>query len=152
MEAGTTLHASCVLVREAGLLIRGPSGSGKSSLARQIVLEAERGGRFARLVCDDRVRVENRNGRLLASAVPAIAGRVEVRGMGLLTVPYETTAVVRWVIDLGQHPPRLPAAAEPTVTLCGVPLPRIEACMEPGLEQAILLRLEHPCDTLMTDR
>jgi serine kinase of HPr protein (carbohydrate metabolism regulator) len=127
-----------------GLLIRGPSGSGKSSLARQIVLQGQRGGRFARLVCDDRVRVENRNGRVLASAVPDIAGKIEVRGMGLLTLPYETSAIVRWVIDLGQAPARLPTATAPTVVLCGVPLPQIEACMEPGLGQAILLRLEHP--------
>jgi serine kinase of HPr protein (carbohydrate metabolism regulator) len=144
MDPGTTLHASCILISEMGLLIRGPSGSGKSSLARQIVLQGQRGGRFARLVCDDRVRVENRNGRILASAVPDIAGQIEVRGIGLLTVPYETSAIVRWVIDLGQVPARLPAGAAPTVTLCGVPLPRIEACMEPGLSQAILLRLEHP--------
>jgi HPr kinase/phosphorylase len=146
----TTLHASCVVVREAGLLIRGPSGSGKSSLARQILMEANRAGCFARLVCDDRLRVENRNGRLLAATVPVIAGSIEVRGMGLLTLPSETSAIVRWVIDLGQAPERLPETAFGTVTLCGVALPQIETCLEPGLGQAILLRLGHPYDTLMT--
>jgi HPr kinase/phosphorylase len=144
MNPEATLHASCVVVGEAGLLIRGASGSGKSSLARQIVREGERGGRFARLVSDDRVRVENRNGRVLASAVAAIAGRIEVRGIGLLTLPYEKAAIVRIVIDLADDPPRLPEAAGGTVALCGVHVPRIEALIEPGLAQAVLLRLHHP--------
>jgi serine kinase of HPr protein (carbohydrate metabolism regulator) len=144
MTAQATLHASCVVVRETGILIRGPSGSGKSSLARRLLSEGERLGRFARLVCDDRVRIENRNGRVAATAVPAIGGMIEVRGMGLLTLPYERSAIVGLVIDLTGDPPRLPEAAERTVTLCGVPLPRIEARIEPGLPQAILLRLDHP--------
>jgi serine kinase of HPr protein (carbohydrate metabolism regulator) len=150
--AETTLHASCVVVRDAGVLIRGASGSGKSSLARQILLEADRAGCFARLVCDDRVGVERRNGRLIAKAVPAIAGITEIRGMGLLTMPYEMLAVVRWVIDLGSAPARLPDAASATVMLCGVRLPRIQGNLEEGLAQAVLLRLGHPCDTLITDR
>ncbi len=144
MAAETTLHASCVVVGEAGILIRGPSGSGKSSLAREIVLHGERLGRFARLVGDDRVRVENRNGRVLARAVAALAGKIEVRGMGLLTVPYEKSVILRWLVDLVEDPPRLPEPAERAATLCGVPLARIEARAEPGLGQAILLRLGHP--------
>jgi HPr kinase/phosphorylase len=151
MTVETTLHASCVVVGEAGILIRGPSGSGKSRLAREIVLHGERLGRFARLVGDDRVRVENRNGRVVASAVPALAGKIEVRGMGLLTLPCEKSAILRWVVDLAKEPPRLPEPAD-RATLCGVSLARIEVRAEPSLAQAILLRLEHPCDTLMTDR
>jgi serine kinase of HPr protein (carbohydrate metabolism regulator) len=144
MSAEATLHASCVVVGEAGLLIRGASGSGKSSLARQIVLEGERGGRFARLVSDDRVRIANRNGRVLAGAVAAIAGRIEARGIGLLTLPYEEAAIIRWVIDLADHPPRLPKETETAITLCGVALPRIQTLLEPGVAQALLLRLHHP--------
>ena len=152
MAAETTLHASCVVVGEVGILIQGPSGSGKSSLARDIVLHGERIGRFARLVGDDRVRIENRNGRAVARAVIALAGTIEVRGMGLLTLPYEKSVILRWVVDLVEDPPRLPEPAERAATLCGVSLARIKARPEPGLGQAILLRLGHPCDTLMTDR
>lgn len=144
MSAAATLHASCVVVGEAGLVIRGASGSGKSSLARQIVREGERGGLFARLVCDDRVRLESRNGRVVASPVAAIAGRIEVRGMGLVTVPFERAAIVRWVVDLSEDPPRLPEPAEATVPLCGVPVPRLQAAIEPGLAEAVLLRMHHP--------
>jgi HPr kinase/phosphorylase len=142
--SAATLHASCVVVGEAGLVIRGGSGSGKSSLARQIVREGERGGLFARLVCDDRVRLESRNGRVVASAVAAIAGRIEVRRIGLVTVPFERAAVVRWVVDLSEDPPRLPEPTEATVPLCGVAVPRLQATIEPGLAEAVLLRLHHP--------
>jgi HPr kinase/phosphorylase len=144
MAGGTTLHASCVVVGEAGLVIRGASGSGKSSLARQIVLLGGRCGLFARLVSDDRVRIESCNGRLLGSAVAAIAGRIEVRGIGLLTLPFERAAVVRWVIDLIEDPPRLPEAATAAVALCGVPVAQLQAVLEPGLAEAVLLRLHHP--------
>jgi HPr kinase/phosphorylase len=153
MASGAAIHASCVVAREAGVLIRGPSGSGKSLLARDLVFEAERLGRFARLVGDDRVRVTNVNGRLLATAVPAIAGRLEARGFGVLTMPYENSAIVRLVIDcLTEHAPRLPGPGDRTITMAGIPLPRIGALVEPGLARIILLRLDEPGDTLMTDR
>src|SRR5690242_7632767 len=99
MRRGDAVHASCVVVGEAGILIRGPSGAGKSTLARELILEAHRVARFARLVSDDRVRIANRNGRLLASAPPAIAGKLEARGFGVLTMPYESFAIVRLVVD-----------------------------------------------------
>jgi HPr kinase/phosphorylase len=149
MAAEATLHASCVVVREAGILIRGASGSGKSTLARQMVFAGERFGYFASVMCDDRVRLASRNGRLLATALGAIAGKLEVRGMGLLTVPYERSAIVRLVVDLTANPPRLPEAAERRAVLCGVPIPRLEARIEPGLWRMILLRLNDPGDSLM---
>ena len=153
MAAGPALHASCVVVREAGVLIRGPSGSGKSLLARDLIFEAERLGRFACLVGDDRVRVMNRNGRLVATAVPAIAGKLEARGFGVLTMPYEKSVIVRLVIDcLTEHAARLPGPGDRAITMAGVLLPRMAALVEPGLARIILLRLDHPGDTLMTNR
>ena len=152
MPVGGAVHATCVIVGEAGVLIRGPSGSGKSALAREMILAAERSARFVRLVADDRVRIANRNGRLLASTPPAIAGKLEARGFGVLTMPYERCAIVRLVIDcLAEDPPRLPGRGERLVTICGVVLPRIAARIVPGLSSVILLRLDDPGDTLMTE-
>jgi len=145
------LHASCVVVGEAGILIRGPSGSGKSLLARDLILEGEAARRFARLVGDDRVRVAALGGRLVATAVPAIAGNIEVRGFGLLTVPYERSAIIRLVIDcLVEEGPRLPLPSDRAIYLEGIPLPRIGAQVRPGLARLILLRLGDAGDTLMT--
>jgi serine kinase of HPr protein (carbohydrate metabolism regulator) len=153
MTAATALHASCVVVGEAGVLIRGPSGSGKSLLARDLILEAQRLGHFACLVGDDRVRVLGRNGRLLATAVPEIAGKLEARGFGVLTLPYENSAIVRLVIDCLAGPAeRLPGPGDRTIAVAGVLIPRIAARVEPGLARFLLLRLDNPSDTLMTDQ
>jgi HPr kinase/phosphorylase len=150
---GATIHASCVLVGEAGVLIRGASGSGKSSLAHLLLAEAAQPGGFARLVCDDRVRVEVRSGRLLARAVSPLEGCLEVRGVGLLAVPHEAAAVVRLVVDcLGDAPTRLPEAAEQTVAIEGVALPRLALRAEPTLARIVLWRLRDLHDTVVTER
>lgn len=135
-----TLHATCVVVGEAGILIRGPSGTGKSTLAQALIAAAGRTG-FARLVCDDRVRVENCHGRLIARAVPAIAGLVEARGVGILPVAFETAAVIRLVVDGGGPPAeRLPEAAQTQTRICGVTLARIAGPLDEGLCRLILAR------------
>ncbi|HEX2726240.1 MAG TPA: HPr kinase/phosphatase C-terminal domain-containing protein [Beijerinckiaceae bacterium] len=129
-------------VGEAGILIRGPSGAGKSTLARELVDEADRRGQFARLVCDDRVRLENRSGRLVASAVNEIAGKIEARGVGILQMPYERSAVVRLVVDgLLEESQRFPEEGESTTTICGVHLPRIATRVGPGVAALVLLQL-----------
>ncbi|HEY7383478.1 MAG TPA: HPr kinase/phosphatase C-terminal domain-containing protein [Beijerinckiaceae bacterium] len=142
MSAQVTLHASCVSVGEAGILIRGPSGAGKSTLARELVDEAGRRGQFARLVCDDRVRLENRGGRLVATAVNEILGKIEARGLGILDMPYEKAAVIRLVVDgLVEPSGRFPDEGESRATICGVHLPRIATRVGPGVAALVLLQL-----------
>ena len=77
-------HATAVLAGPRAILIRGPSGSGKSKLAWDL-LEAAREGKlhFARLVADDRVALSALNGKLIASAPQTIAGKIELRGSGV---------------------------------------------------------------------
>ena len=94
-----SLHGAAVAVGEAGVLIRGVSGAGKSSLALALVEAAVARGMFARLVADDRVLLEVLNGRLLARPHPAIAGRVERRGQGIGLVDHEAAVVLRCVLD-----------------------------------------------------
>jgi HPr kinase/phosphorylase len=108
------VHATCVIFGEAGILIRGRSGSGKTSLAREIIAGAESLGTFARLVADDRVSLANRHGRLVACAPDSIAGRMEIFGRG-----------IRLVVDLEAAPSRWPDADGEFVRLCGVTLPRL---------------------------
>lgn len=124
---GTTLnlHASCILLGEAGLLIRGPSGSGKSALARDLVAVRRARGGFAALVADDRVLVRRRHGRLIAQPHPALAGQIEHRGFGLREIEHEAAAVLRLVLDLGEAAPRLPEAEDRETTILGVCLPRV---------------------------
>jgi HPr kinase/phosphorylase len=119
------LHATCVAVGEAGVLIQGPSGSGKSQLARHLIEAGLRAGLFARLVCDDRVLVECRSGRLLARPHPAIAGRLEVRGLGIGATAHEQAVLLRLVVDLDPSAPRLPALEDEKAQIEGVLLPVI---------------------------
>ena len=138
VQDGTTVHASCVVLGEAGVLIRGPAGSGKSQLARRLV-SAYPG--FARLVSDDRARIEVRHGRVVARTVPAIAGALEIRGLGLVRTAFEPAAVVRLVVDALPGPAdRLPEVADAQVDVSGVALPRIAGRLD-SLGEATLWRL-----------
>ena len=120
------LHAGSILLGEAGVLIRGPSGSGKSILALRLVETRVARGGFAAIVADDRVLVSRRSGRLVARPHPAIAGLIEHRGLGIRTVAHEAAAVLRLVIDLAPSGgPRLPAKDERVTRLLGVELPRL---------------------------
>jgi serine kinase of HPr protein (carbohydrate metabolism regulator) len=119
-----TLHAACCTLGGAGILVRGESGSGKSSLA--LLLASAEDGTF---VADDRVICAREGTRLLARSHPALAGRVEVRGQGILSladlgvVPCAETAL-HLAVDLVPEVPRLPEPTDP-VDLLGVRLPRV---------------------------
>jgi serine kinase of HPr protein (carbohydrate metabolism regulator) len=122
-----TIHASAVLIGARAALIRGPSGSGKSQLAMELLQAAQAGAlAFARLVGDDRCQVEARHGRLLVRPAPALAGLIEVRGLGIRQVAHEPVAVAGFVVDLGEiAPDRLPAPSGRSTEIAGVPLPRL---------------------------
>ncbi|MFM2042306.1 MAG: HPr kinase [Pseudomonadota bacterium] len=116
----TALHATCVSLAGAGVLLRGPSGSGKSDLALRLI----DGG--ALLVADDQVILEMRGGALRARAPERLAGYLEVRGIGLLPVPHAPDVRLVLVADLtapGAEVERLPDPA--TVDLLGRSVPRI---------------------------
>jgi HPr kinase/phosphorylase len=122
-----TVHASAVLVGARAVLIRGPSGSGKSKLARELIEGARgNGSGFARLVGDDRVHLEAASGRLLVRPAQALAGLLEVRGVGVLRVDHEPVAVVGLVVDLNAaDAERLPDPERQRTEIEGVVLPRL---------------------------
>jgi serine kinase of HPr protein (carbohydrate metabolism regulator) len=122
-----TIHASAVLVGARAVLIRGPAGSGKSKLVLEL-LQAAAAGRlpFARLVADDRAQVEPFHGRLLVRPAEALAGLLEVRGLGIRSVEAEPVAVVGLVIDLAAPDgARLPEESARETTIEGIRLPRL---------------------------
>jgi len=122
-----TIHASAVLVGAKAVLIRGPSGSGKSRLAWDLLQAAAQGVLpFARLVADDRAQVEACNGRLLVRPAPALAGMIELRGLGIRKTAYEPLAVAALAIDLAAaDAARLPPPEAGKTTISGVKLPRL---------------------------
>ena len=124
--SGASVHASAVLVGARAVLIRGPSGAGKSRLALELIEAVHAGSLlFARLVGDDRVHLQAAGQRLLVRPAEALGGLIEVRGIGILRVPYEPCAVVGLVVDLGADAERLPEPEERRVEIAGIALPRL---------------------------
>jgi len=112
MSTRVNIHASCVRVAKAGkdfgapatagVLLIGRSGAGKSDLALRLI------GRGAKLVSDDRTELFLRRGKLLASAPRALAGLMEIRGVGIVELPYARSVSVALVVELSAQVKRLP--------------------------------------------
>jgi serine kinase of HPr protein (carbohydrate metabolism regulator) len=131
-----TVHASCVAIEGRAVLIAGGSGKGKSDLALRLI------DRGARLVSDDYTVIHAEAGRLYASAPPAIAGRIEIRHVGLVEMERTEAAPVCLHVDLDSAPERLPEPCR--IALEGVELPSLalaalEASAPIKLEQALRL-------------
>ena len=110
------LHATCVAIAGRAVLIEGPSGSGKSDLALRLI------DRGALLVADDQTEVRERDGVLYAGAPATIAGRLEVRGLGIVSVPYLTDVPLTLAVRAGA-PERMPAPQERVIA--GLRLPAL---------------------------
>jgi serine kinase of HPr protein (carbohydrate metabolism regulator) len=132
-----TIHAGCVAIGGRGVLIAGRSGSGKSDLAWRLI------DRGARLVSDDYTLIQRQGGRLTASAPATIAGRIELRGVGIVESPVQKDVPVCLLADLDRVPERLPDGAEPhlllDVAIPSIGLAALEASAPLKLEQALLL-------------
>ena len=123
----STIHASAVLVGKRAVLIRGPSGSGKSRLAFDLVL-AGRASQIApaMLVGDDRVHVWPHAEALWVRPAPALAGLIEIRGLGIRHCDFVPEAPVGLVVDLdAADAERLPPPDALTVRIKGIFIPRI---------------------------
>jgi serine kinase of HPr protein (carbohydrate metabolism regulator) len=131
-----TVHASCVAIGGRGVLLRGRSGSGKSDLALRLI------DRGAALVSDDYTILSTGGGGVTASAPGTIEGKIELRGVGILALPFERDVAVCLVADLDRAPERL-SEAECGAELLGASIPAIglsalEASAPLKVEQALL--------------
>ena len=130
-----TIHASAVAIGGRAVLIGGLSGRGKSDLALRLI------DRGAALVSDDYVFVRRQGDRLVASAPPTIAGKIEVRGVGLVDFPAETEVPVALFVDLDSTPERLPEAGEQR-SLAGIAIPVVGlSALEPSAPIKVELAL-----------
>ena len=139
------VHATVVALAGRAALIRGPSGSGKSDLALRCLALPPLPGFTERpeLVADDQVEITRAGDGLDARAPRAIAGKIEVRGVGILDLPYRPVARLALVVDLvaAHDVPRFPLD-EKTVEFLGVALPVAQlAPFEPSTPVKLLLAL-----------
>ena len=143
-----TVHATCLVLGEAGILIRGESGAGKSSLALALLDRARQEGGYGALVGDDRIGLTPYHGRVVARGHPALRGLIEIRGIGLVEAsPRADAAVIRLVVDLVGTLPRLPDTPMDSVDVLGVAIRRImldrnirDRALAPGLVLDALIR------------
>lgn len=117
MSAAATVHATTVAVKGLAVLLTGPSGAGKSDLALRLI------DRGAELVADDYTELAREGDGLVAASPATIAGRMEVRGIGIVDWPYRVVAPVALVVLLAEEDERMP---EPrTVEIAGISLPQV---------------------------
>ena len=117
-----TVHASTVAIDGRAVLITGPSGAGKSDLTLRLL---ERG--FT-LVSDDQTIVKREGDRLVALPPPQLAGKLEIRGIGIVEMPYESGIPVALLVELTSEIQRLPDdSRERPILGLGVPLVSVDA-------------------------
>jgi serine kinase of HPr protein (carbohydrate metabolism regulator) len=127
-----TVHASAVAIDGRAVLIGGRPGAGKSDLALRLI------DRGATLIADDYTLVRRTEGRAFAAAPDTIAGKIEVRGLGIVDMPVAREVPVALLVDLDHAPERMPEPGA-TLTIAGVAIPVLHLA---GLEASAPIKVE----------
>ena len=141
MRQNLNIHGTSIVLGGAGLLLRGPSSSGKSLLALALLDRWAARGLDAALVADDRVDlIAGPEGLTMAAPVP-IAGLIELRGRGIISRPHRSPVPLHLLIDLVPELVRMPESHAFTAELLGHSVPRapVPQAGSIGLEHQMLL-------------
>jgi serine kinase of HPr protein (carbohydrate metabolism regulator) len=131
-----TVHGACVAIGGRAVLIEGRSGEGKSDLALRLI------DRGASLVSDGQVICQRHQGGLIACAPANLAGRIEVRGLGIVEMSNVERVPVSLLIVILDAPPRFPEDAR-TRRIAGVDVPVLAlAALEPSAPIKVELALK----------
>ena len=136
MTPSPLLHGTCIAIRDQGVLILGASGAGKSDLALRLI------DRGAALVGDDYLEARIDDGQLFLSAPTALQGRLEVRQIGLLRLPWQARAPIALIVRLGEGPEGVPEPVSETFLGIAVPVLQISPC-ESSAPIKVELALQH---------
>jgi HPr kinase/phosphorylase len=127
-------HATALVIGEGAVLLRGPAGAGKTSLALALIAQARQEGRFARLIADDRVHLRTRHGRVIVTGPGRMHGCAEMRGAGIAAgLPWLDAALLRLVVDLDPQAPRHPPEAAGHIDCEGAKLRYLRLRIEDAL-------------------
>jgi serine kinase of HPr protein (carbohydrate metabolism regulator) len=118
------VHGTGIVLAGTGVMMRGPSGSGKSLLALLLIDSFALRGEDATLVADDQLELTESGGVLTMTTPSAIAGMIELRGRGIVSRPHVARARLGLVVDLVETLERMPEESAFSTELLGVTLPR----------------------------
>lgn len=135
------MHATAVAISGVGVMIRGKSGSGKSDLALRLI------DRGATLIGDDYVEIRRRDGKLLLSPPSSLAGKLEVRSLGILECDHVSDIELKLVIDLKEDPDRFPLDKQ-VMILLGIAVP---FCTLDAMETSAAIKAELALQRIMQD-
>lgn len=164
VRATRLVHATCLEIGGCGVLILGPSGSGKSDVSLRLIDQPGRGTGLetltARLVADDQVVITRRGDHLFAAPPARLAGLIEVRGIGIVPVDHAPEAEVGLAVRLADASDieRLPAEDGSQIVLLGVAVPEIAvdaaaasapARIRAGVVEVLRARTARACAEMM---
>ncbi|MEO5807707.1 HPr kinase/phosphatase C-terminal domain-containing protein [Devosia sp.] len=144
MSKAKNVHGTGLVLGDIGVLLRGPSGAGKSVLALTLLDRWEGRGQKALLVSDDRVEVAPEAGVLVLRAPASLAGKIELRGRGIVERPMAASARLHLVIDLVEDMVRMLEEDALVTDLFGVTVARapVPHVSQIGLGHQMLLVIE----------
>jgi serine kinase of HPr protein (carbohydrate metabolism regulator) len=131
MHEEALIHGTCLAIGEDGVLLLGQPGTGKSDLALRLIDAAGTGlsgvARRALLVADDQVAVRRAGSRLIASAPAALAGKLEIRGLGIVALDAAPEAELKLAVRLTPTAEieRLPDLARARMEILGAAIPLV---------------------------
>ena len=119
----SVIYASCVELMGMGLLICGKSGTGKSDLCLRLI------DLGARLVADDQTQIENIDGKLTASCPAPLRGLLEIRGIGIVHMPFIPQTEIHLKLDLQTQEKidRMPVPETEVINGLEIPVFRLNA-------------------------
>lgn len=122
-----TIHATLIQLSGFGVLLRGHSNSGKSSIALRLIDEAELSRMTCHLIADDQVILSLNEGRLIGGAPDNLFGKIEMRGVGIINVDARRDCMIDLVVDLTPHQSfeRMPDESLDYATIAGIATRRI---------------------------
>lgn len=138
-SASNNIHATCVAIGTRGILLLGLSGTGKSDLALRLI------DRGATLVADDRCDISAERDRLICAPPAALAGKIEVRGIGIVERPWVAPMPVVLAVRLSERYERLPEKGREMIGGIAVPVIKI-APFEQSAAIKVELALGHLID------